>query len=98
MWHEPVLVKREVEECKQKFKDVASASKKGTKSRNILKDIIKDKSDEILAELPSLSSLRQQANRLKKSEKGVKEPKYLRDLVIDDSFKKTYKGDDFLLG
>lgn len=33
-----------------------------------------------------------------KKDKPIVEPKYLKDLIVDPSFKKTYRGEDFLLG
>ena len=65
----------------------------------MIKEIIKNQSDEVLSELPSTCALRQKANRARKRDKEViKEPKYLKDLVINENFKKTYKGEDFLVG
>ena len=99
LWHEPLLVKREIDECIQQFKLSVASTQKGMKTRHILKDILKDKSDDVLSEIPSLNALRQRANRIRKSNKHVnKEPKFLKDLIINDNFKKSYKGEDFLLG
>ena len=99
LWHEPVLEKREVVETIKQFK-LAAASKKGKTTRTIIKQVIKDKSDEVLAQLPTASALTQQSRRPDKKNKQAapKEPKYLKDLVINEQFKKTYKGEDFLLG
>ena len=61
--------------------------------------MIKNKSDDVLIELPSVAALSQKANRARKKGKDiVKEPKYLKDLIINENFKKTYKGEEFLLG
>ncbi len=51
---------------------------------------MKDKSDEVLAELPSAHALAQQAYRVNKNNNTrLKEPKSLKDLVIDNHLKKN---------
>ena len=86
MWHEPLLVKREVVETLNNI------------VFNIIKNAIKDKTDDVLVHLPSASALRQQVNRANKKNKQIVEPKCLKDLIIDEKYKKTYKGEAFLLG
>jgi hypothetical protein len=99
LWHEPLLVKREVCPTINKFKQASiSENRKGKKTRNILKSAIKDLPDDVLIHLLSDSALRQQVNRANKKEKPIVEPKLLKDLIIDDHFRKTYKGENFLLG
>ena len=100
LWHEPSLVLREVMETVNQFKVAVTDKKnKNLKTRTIIKEIIKDKRDDVLVELPSASALSQQANRLnRKKNIRTKEPKSLAGLVINDCLKKTYKGEDFLLG
>ena len=77
----------------------STSSKSKGNIRQILKDILKDKSEDVLAELPSASALAQQGNRLnKRVQARSKEPKKLKDLVIEDCLKKTYKGEEFFMG
>jgi hypothetical protein len=52
----------------------------------------------VLMHLPSSDALRQQVNRANKKDKPIVELKYLKDLIVDPSFKKTFRGEDFLLG
>ena len=66
LWHEPSFVKREVAETLVRFKEAATSTKKGKKTRTFIKDIIKDKSDDVLLELPYACALRQRANRARK--------------------------------
>ena len=99
LWHEPTLVKRQVYETISEYRLASTSSKSKGKNRQILKDILKDKSEDVLAELPSASALAQQGNRLnKRVQARSKEPKKLKDLVIEDCLKKTYKGEEFFMG
>ena len=68
------------------------------KPRNIIKQVIKETNDEVLAKLPSSNSMRQTIQRLRNKNKiKTVEPKDLRDLVVAEQNKKTYKGKLFLL-
>lgn len=99
LWHEPSLVKREVYETIRDYRLASTSIKSKGKNRQILKDILKDKSDDVLAELPTASALAQQGNRInKRGQTRSKEPKKLKDLVIDNCLKKTYKGEEFFMG
>ena len=68
------------------------------KKREIFSKRLIKTTDDVLMHLPSSDALRQQVNRANKKDKPVVEPKYLKDLIVDPSFKKTYRGEDFLLG
>ena len=93
LWHEPTLVKRQVYETISEYRLASTSSKSKGKNRQILKDILKDKSEDVLAELA------QRGNRLnKRGQARGKEPKKLKDLVIEDCLKKTYKGEEFFMG
>ena len=68
------------------------------KPRNIIKQAIKEQDDDVLAKLPSSNALRQQIQRQRNNNKiKIKEPKDLRDLVVAEINKKTFKGKLFLL-
>jgi hypothetical protein len=54
LWHEPLFVKREVCETISQFKSMAiGKNRKGNKTRNIFKEVIKNKTDDVLMHLPS---------------------------------------------
>ena len=68
------------------------------KPRDIIKQIVKDVDDEVLAKLPSTTALRQKISRERNKNKiKLKEPKDLRELIVPEHYKKTYKGKLFLL-
>ena len=94
-WHHSDATRLDQAKRDDKLRESAAIR---TKSRVIIKEILKDNSDDLFAKNPSTSAMRQRIARYKKKNKiQSKEPTDLLTLVIPDMYKKTYKGAKFLM-